>query len=116
MELGKLVVREPESAGPLAPVTPSTKFSPPVLEADSPMSSREKVGYAFWGVLLGFILVTESLAAFWHDFPIPTISGTVGNLEQEYHRVRIIVTGGIVVLAARITFYPWPFTNRQLDD
>jgi len=78
------------------------------------MPAREKWGYVFWGLLGAFILTTEALAAFWDAFPIPTISGTTGDLELHHHWVKLIVLGGIVMLAGRICFYPWPY--RKIDD
>lgn len=79
-----------------------------------PLNAREAWGYVFWGLLGTFILVTEALAAFWSGFPIPTISWTTGQLEQHHHWFKLIVVGGLTLIATRITFYPWPF--RRLDD
>ena len=60
------------------------------------------------------IAIPELLAAFGTNItPWPTISKTVGNLETHHHWVRMLVMGGLVVLAARIVFYPWP--NRKPD-
>jgi hypothetical protein len=97
---------------------PQVETSPIAAERPAvpsgPLTRREIWGYVFWGVLGMFILTTEALAAFWSGFPIPTLSWTTGQLEQQHHWFKLIVVGGIAVGATRITFYPWPF--RRLDD
>ena len=85
----------------------------PASVRPGPLTGREKWGYVFWGIFAFFIFVPELLAAFWDGVPFPTISGTIGHLEREQHWVRVVVLGGIVVLAGRIVFYPWP--NREAD-
>ena len=117
MKLQELVVREPQPI-PARP-SPIDAPRPSLLGAETvkprdPMPAREQWGYVFWGILGTFILTTEALAAFWTDCPIPTISGTTGHLEREHHWVKLIVLGGIVILAARIVFYPWPY--KRIDD
>jgi hypothetical protein len=104
-----VLVREPrqmptEASAIIAPPSPPTH----------PLDGREIWGYVFWGLLGTFILTTEALAAFWSGFPIPTLSWTTGQLEMHHHWFKLIVVGGLVVIATRITFYPWPF--RRLDD
>ena len=37
-----------------------------------------------------------------------------GQLEEHHHWFKLIVVGGLTVIAFRITFYPWPF--KKLDD
>jgi hypothetical protein len=106
-----MLVRESRQAPVEA--SPLVGEHPPV-EPVQPLSGREIWGYVFWGALGTFILVTEALAAFWNDFPIPTISWTTGQLELHHHWFKLIVVGGIAVIATRITFYPWPF--RRIDD
>jgi hypothetical protein len=93
---------------------PRPDLGPASLEAPATMPAREKWGYLVWGLLVGFILVTECLAAFWSECPIPTISGTTGQLEKDHSWVKVVVLGGLVTLAARIVFYPWP--NRKAED
>jgi hypothetical protein len=104
------IVREPHEipvdGSPIAAARPS---SPP-----PPADRRELWGYVFWGALGAFILTTETLAAFWSGFPIPTISWTIGQLELHHTWFKLIVVGGLTLVATRITFYPWPF--RKLDD
>jgi hypothetical protein len=104
-----LLVREPSQM--------PTEVSPLVAPGEEiprrPLDAREMWGYVFWGLLGAFILCTETLAAFWSGFPIPTLSWTTGQLELHHHWFRLVV-GGLVVIATRITFYPWPF--RRLDD
>jgi hypothetical protein len=49
-------------------------------------------GYLFWGPVVAAILVTEALGAFF-DVPWPTISSTVGHLENRWTIVAAIVVG-----------------------
>lgn len=77
-----------------------------------PLTWREVWGYVFWGGLGAFIGVFEILAAVAHT-PWPTISSTVGMLERHHPWIAILVLAGLVILAARIVFYPWP--NRMPD-
>jgi hypothetical protein len=117
MALRELLVRQPQQppvqASPIVGPRPSY-FGEPSLQPQHPMPARELWGFVFWGLLGAFILTTEALAAWWDGFPIPTISWTTGQLEQHHHWFKLIVVGGIVLISARITFYPWPF--RRLDD
>ena len=112
MAVKDLLVRESQ-APPVGaePVRPLPAQTPQPL---GPLTGREKWGYVFWGSLAAAILVTEAIAAFWSDFPVPTISGTTGRLERDHHWVKLVVLGGIVLLATRIVFYPWPY--RKVDD
>jgi hypothetical protein len=117
MAVKDLLVREPQAATPVAePAAGELRPIPPqqAVQPTEPLTGREKWGYVFWGSLAALILVTEAIAAFWSDFPVPTISGTTGHLEREHHWVKLPVLGGIVIVATRIIFYPWPF--RRLDD
>lgn len=77
------------------------------------MPLREKLGYVVWGTVATFVLVMELLAAFSHGLAFPTVSATVGELERHHHWVKVVVLGGIVILTARIVFFPWP--NRRTD-
>jgi hypothetical protein len=97
-----------------APVDSSPMAAARPPEPTGPLERRELWGYVFWGTLAVFILTTEALAAFWSGFPIPTVSWTTGQLEQNHHWFKLIVVGGLTLIATRITFYPWPF--RRLDD
>src|SRR2546423_3211042 len=118
MAVRHLLVREPQTSLQPSGEPPGAALRPlPPQQAVAPatgLTPREKWGYVFWGSLATLILVTEAIAAFWSDFPIPTISGTTGHLEREHNWVKLIVLGGIVILATRIIFYPWPY--RRLDD
>jgi hypothetical protein len=77
------------------------------------MPARERLGYIVWGVVVGFVLVMELLAAYTHGLAFPTLSKTVGDLEARHHWLRVVMLGGFVTLTARIVFYPWP--NRRVD-
>jgi hypothetical protein len=116
MAVKDLLVRDtqapPAGAGP--PPGPLRPLPAQAAPLEAPLTRREIWGYVFWGSLATAILVTEAIAAFWNGFPVPTISGTTGHLEHEHHWVKLIVLGGIVLLATRIIFYPWPY--RRLDD
>jgi hypothetical protein len=116
MAVKHLLVRESQ-APPVGAEPPAVGAGPlpaQIYEPTGPLTGREKWGYVFWGSLAAAILITEAIAAFWNGFPVPTISGTTGRLEHEHHWVKLIVLGGIVLLATRIVFYPWPF--RTVDD
>ena len=117
MAVKDLLVREPQTPAPVAePPAGELRPIPPqqAVQLAQPLTGRERWGYVFWGSLAALILVTEAIAAFWSDFPVPTISGTTGHLEHEHHWVKLLVLGGIVIVATRIIFYPWPY--RRLDD
>lgn len=78
------------------------------------LTGREKWGYALWGFLALVVAVFELLAAFDNEnTPWPTLSRTAGTLQDDYHLTAIPILGGLVVLAARIVFYPWP--NRSSE-
>lgn len=111
------LVRQPQSLPAVEETSRSGLLPLPAQRtpvSPHPLTSRERIGYIFWGSLAALILATEAIAAFWSGFPVPTISGTTGHLEGEHHWVKLIVLGGIVILATRIIFYPWPY--RRLDD
>lgn len=116
MAVKDLLVRESQ-APPVGAEPPAARVRPLPAQIEKPLgplTGRETWGYVFWGSLAAAILVTEAIAAFWNGFPVPTISGTTGRLEREHHWVKLIVLGGIVLLATRIVFYPWPY--RKVDD
>jgi hypothetical protein len=73
------------------------------------LTRRDLSGYAVWGTLGILVAVFECLAAFDATTPWPTLSSTVGTLERHHSWVGIIVLGGLVVLAVRVLFYPWPY-------
>jgi hypothetical protein len=85
----------------------------PESKQPGPFTRREIWGYVFWGTMALFITVMELLAQFGTNVPFPTISVTAANLASRHPWVSIVYLGGLVVLAARITFYPWP--NRSAD-
>jgi hypothetical protein len=110
MAVKDALVREPSTPEVVSSPITDSRLSIPV----GPLEAREKWGYVFWGILGTLILLTEALAAFWSGFPIPTISWTTGQIEQNHHWFKLIVVAGITLIAFRITFYPWPF--KRLDD
>jgi hypothetical protein len=86
--------------------------TPPAAKPPNPVARAERFGYVVWGIVVLFVAIPELLAAFWH-MPWPTLSETIGHLEQRHHWVRVPVLGGLAVVATRIAFYPWP--NRVAD-
>ena len=75
---------------------------------------REIWGYVVWGTLALFVALFELLAAFDDDnTPWPTLSRTAGNLQDDHSWTAIPILAGLVVLGARIVFYPWP--NRESE-
>jgi hypothetical protein len=105
-----VIVREPSEK----PAEASPNYAPGQAVPTRPLDAREIWGYVFWGMLGTFILTTEALAAFWSGFPIPTLSWTTGQLEQHHHWFKLVVVAALVIIATRVTFYPWPF--KRLDD
>ena len=104
-QLGELPLQSPISA-------PRPGFGPETVQPGA-WTRREILGYVVWGSIGLVIAVFEGLAAFDRTTPWPTLSNAVGTLERNHSWVGIIVLSVIVVLAARIVFYPWP--NRQAE-
>ena len=65
------------------------------------MSARERWGYAVWGSVALVIAIPEVIAAAWNKATWPTISGTIGHLEEIWSPTAIIVVAGIVVIAVQ---------------
>ena len=75
---------------------------------------RLLLGYAVWGSIGAVIAIIELLAAIDTEWaPWPTLSSTVGKLQDDHSWVGIFVLGVIVVLAMRILFYPWPYRKAN---
>jgi hypothetical protein len=92
-----------------APIsTPRPELGPESTKA-GPLTKRDLIGYIVWGSLGVLIAIFELLAALDATTPWPTLSSTVGGLERDHSWVGIFVVGGLVVLAVRILFYPWPY-------
>ncbi len=92
-----------------APISGPRPDLPPESIQAGPLTKRDVLGYVVWGSLGVVIAVFECLAAFDATTPWPTLSSTVGQLERDHSWVGIFVLGGIVVLAMRVLFYPWPY-------
>ncbi|MGH3144015.1 MAG: hypothetical protein ACRDO9_12935 [Gaiellales bacterium] len=45
--------------------------------------------------------------------PWPTLSRTAGTLQEDIPLTALPILGGLVVLAARIVFYPWPSRKSE---
>src|SRR5438445_5839002 len=65
------------------------------------VSARERWGYAVWGSVALVIAIPEVIAAAWNKATWPTISGTIGHLEEIWSPTAIIVVAGIVVIAVQ---------------
>jgi hypothetical protein len=98
------------------PQVKQAPISTPLSEMDvipTPTGSprgRMLLGYIVWGVLgavVGIIELVAAINAAW--VPWPTLSSTVGGLQHDHTWVGIFVVGGIVVIAMRVLFYPWPY-------
>ena len=94
-------------------------ISRPRPELESPeVKGRPKgrvlLGYIVWGSLGAVIAIIELMAAIDSDTtPWPTLSSTVGRLQDDHSWVGIFVLGGIVVIAMRVLFYPWPYKESK---
>jgi hypothetical protein len=98
------------------PLVKQAPISTPLSEMDEIPTPKGRpvgrmlLGYIVWGSLGAVIAVIELLAAINADWtPWPTLSSTVGDLQRNHTWVGIFVVGGIVVVAMRILFYPWPY-------
>ena len=92
-----------------APIsTPRPELGPVATPPGRP-TGRTLLGYIVWGALGLVIGAIELLAALDTTTPWPTLSSTVGGLQDDHSWVGIFVLGGIVVIAVRILFYPWPY-------
>lgn len=79
-----------------------------------PLTPREVRGYVVWGFLAGFVAAFEILAAFDGDVtPWPTLSSTAAQLQRDHIWAGPLILAGLVVLGARIVFYPWPFRRSE---
>ena len=96
-----------------APISrPLPELEPP--EVKGRPKGRVLLGYIVWGSIGAVIAVIELLAAIKTDWaPWPTLSSTVGTLQDDHSWVGIFVLGGIVVLAMRVLFYPWPYKESN---
>ena len=107
----------------IRPATPpEVKRSPmaardPTLARDEPdvgpVSRREWAGYVIWGILAVIVTVFELLAWRGTDIFFPTLSETAGNLQARHNWTAMPILAGLVVLGARIVFYPWPFGKAE---
>ena len=77
-----------------------------------PLTPREKYGFALWGILAVVVFVFEMLGLA-DTNPWPTLSQTVAHLQDAHDWVRMPILAGLVVLAARIVFYPWPSRSAE---
>jgi hypothetical protein len=107
----------------IRPATPpEVKRSPmaardPTLGRDEPdvgpVSRREWAGFIVWGTLAVVVTTFELLAWRGTNIPFPTLSETAGNLQARHNWTAMPILAGLVVLGARIVFYPWPFREAE---
>jgi hypothetical protein len=69
------------------------------------VSRFERIGYVVWGTVALVVAIPEIAALAAHDVPWPTISGTIGHLEDLWHPTAVIVVAVIVVAAALAVGY-----------
>lgn len=69
------------------------------------MSRFERIGYVVWGTVALVVAIPEIAALAAQDVPWPTISGTIGHLEDLWHPTAVIVVAVIVVAAALAVGY-----------
>jgi hypothetical protein len=93
--------------------TPKPWLSPESVEPGA-LDDREIGGYILWGVLAVVVAGFELLAAYDGDAtPWPTLSSTAGTLQANHHWTALPILGALVVLGARIVFYPWPYRKPE---
>jgi hypothetical protein len=73
----------------------------------SGVTPRERWGYFLWGVVAAVVAIPEIAAAIWERGPWPTISGTVGHLEELWSPTAIFPVAVIVIAAAHALRYAW---------
>jgi hypothetical protein len=109
------LVRPAEEAYPeRSPITARDPALAPESLDPGPLTPREVRGYVVWGFIAGFVAAFEILAAFDGDAtPWPTLSRTAANLQEDYTLAGPVILAVLVVLAARIVFYPWPYRKGE---
>src|SRR5690242_19384791 len=80
----------------------------------SHVGTFERWGYAAWGLVGLVVAIPEISAAAWQDGPWPTISGTIGHLEDLWDVSAIFVVALITVAAARALDYRRRSGNPRL--
>jgi hypothetical protein len=70
-----------------------------------PVTARERAGYWIWAIVALVVAVPEVWALAARTVPWPTISGTVGHLEDLWHPTAVLVVAAIVVAAALAAGY-----------
>jgi hypothetical protein len=81
----------------------------------SNVSPRERWGYVVWGSIALVVAIPELGAAIWERGPWPTISGTIGHLEELWSPTAIFPVAVIVVAAASIFRYAWADRPEAAD-
>jgi hypothetical protein len=109
------LIRPAEEAYPQrSPMTARDPGLAPESLEPGPLTPREVRGYVVWGFVAGFVAAFEILAAFDGDAtPWPTLSRTAADLQERYALAGPLILGLLVVVAARIVFYPWPYRRSE---
>jgi hypothetical protein len=71
----------------------------------SGVTPRERWGYVVWGSVAVVVAIPELGAAIWERGPWPTISGTIGHLEELWSPTAIFPVAVIVIAGAHIFRY-----------
>ena len=71
----------------------------------SGVTPRERWGYVVWGSVAAIVAAPEITAAVWERAPWPTISGTIGHLEELWSPTAIFPVAAIVIAAAQAFRY-----------
>jgi hypothetical protein len=79
------------------------------------VTPRERWGYALWGSVALIVAVPELTAAIWERAPWPTISGTIGHLEELWSPTAIFPVAAIVIAAAQAFRYTKAETPAAAD-
>lgn len=68
------------------------------------------LGDVIYGLIAVFLVLIPNALAFWFaaDVPFPTLYRTFANLERRWRPAAMVIVAGLVVLAIRLVFFPWP--------
>jgi hypothetical protein len=68
------------------------------------------LGYVIYSLFAIFFVAIPNALAFWiaRDVPFPTFFRTMGDLEQRWRLVAVVVVWALVILALHLVFFPWP--------
>ena len=79
------------------------------------VTPSERWGYVVWGSVALIVAIPELGAAIWERGPWPTISGTIGHLEELWSPTAIFPVAVIVIAAAQVFHYAYAPTPAAAD-